>query len=268
MSRGRLASRTGRGDGRNSGAGGNGSLTCASGRSGGRDRGRIAQNGWGVVQHWRGVFAATALVFFAGFTGARGVAGSVERNYKTNFRSAGGWRRLRLRERFVEDFRDGIDSFEATVSQLKIGVGGEVLDDIAEADERGIPLIKPGLREKFVAELPFGLEFAEFGDAFEEEAVGLVAGAIHGELGGAGVFGSEEIGLNDAAAAESPRCVDRFAGDGFFDGAFGIELVVEDLDEAGVFRFFAWFDVIVGGEEAQGGGIGGGTGFTFRRAGT
>ena len=81
-----------------------------------------------------------------------------------------------------------------------------------------------GAMEEFVGELAFGLEFAEFGGRFVEEAVGLGAGAIDGFLDsfGIGIGGvhriedgvsagflanvetNDKAGFDLAAAAQTP----------------------------------------------------------------
>ena len=79
---------------------------------------------------------------------------------------------------------DGVDFGHATV--LVAPVIGHELAGQFFAD--GGPVAEAELREVgagvkgFVAQLAFGLEFAEFGGAFVEEALVECAGAIDGEL--------------------------------------------------------------------------------------
>ena len=123
-------------------------------------------------------------------------------------------------------------------------MSGKVADDIAEADQCGVF----GFREEFEAKVTFGLEAAEFGDAFDEEAMRLIAGTVDHRLGCVHVFAFEEVGFVDAAAAESPGGGNDFDPEGFFDWSFGLELFAEGIDEGCIFGFFSDFDEIGSGE--------------------
>ena len=138
----------------------------------------------------------------------------------------------------------------------------EVTDDIAEADQRGVF----GFRDELETKMAFRLEAAEFGDAFDEEAMGLIAGAVDGGLGGVRVVAFEEVGFNDAASAQTPGSGNDFDGEDFFDGSFGLELLVERIDEGCVFGFFSGFDEVGSGEETESDGVGGDAGSAFGSA--
>jgi hypothetical protein len=122
------------------------------------------------------------------------------------------------------------------------------------------------LREEFVAELALGLEFAEFGGAFVEEAMGLGAGAVDGfldffRLGVHGFHGIEdeasavvepedEVGFDFAAAAETPHGASDFVDQAVFEDALGGEVLADGLVEFDVEVLFVGSDEVRGGEEA------------------
>ena len=109
-----------------------------------------------------------------------------------------------------------------------------------------------------------------------EDAVGLGAGAVDGFLlfFGFGVLhgvedgDSGEVFFDHAAAAETPGGTYEFGGEEFFDGAFGGEFGPEGGADFGVVFGFIFADEVVEGEEAEGEGVFGGTGFTGLGAGS
>ncbi|HXE07817.1 MAG TPA: hypothetical protein VN612_07975, partial [Acidobacteriaceae bacterium] len=86
--------------------------------------------------------------------------------------------------------------------------------------------------EVFEAELTLGLEGEELGEGAVEEAVELRAGAVDGLLGG-GIGRAFGFGFDFAAAAEAPESAPDFGGEGFFDGAGGLEFGADGLIEGG-----------------------------------
>jgi len=98
--------------------------------------------------------------------------------------------------------------------------------------------------EEFLGVVTLGLEAAEFGGAFVEEAVGLGPGAVYGALGlfGAGVVGfhrvifkgGEEIGFYRSAAAETPHGLADFIYEISFEEAYGGQFVQEFAVELAV----------------------------------
>jgi hypothetical protein len=149
--------------------------------------------------------------------------------------------------------------------------------EIADAELGGVGAFV----EIFVAVLAFGLEFAEFGGAFVEEAMVEGAGAIDGELEfglgfmahgvgdwrEVGVVGDE--GLFDfAAASETPHGAADFVDEVVFEDADGGEFGAKLFAEVAVVGFFAGADEVAGGVEAEGGGVQGGDGAAFGSAGS
>jgi hypothetical protein len=131
--------------------------------------------------------------------------------------------------------------------------------------------------EIFVAVLALGLEFAEFGGAFVEQAVGECSCTVDGELEAGGCFllhrvllgWAGEIFFDLAAAAEPPHGAADFVGEIEFEHAYGGEIGVESLGEFGVGGLLVGADEVAGGEEAEGDGVlrgGGFTGFCARAA--
>ena len=121
----------------------------------------------------------------------------------------------------------------------------------------------------------FGLEFAEFGCAFVEEAMGLRSGSIHGELeAGFGVAlhrifrHSGERFFDLGAAAEAPHGSSDFVGEVLFENAGRGQFGLEILSEFVVYRLFAGADEVADGEEAEGDGVLGGDRFTGLCAGS
>src|SRR6185503_6352290 len=116
------------------------------------------------------------------------------------------------------------------------------------------------------AELALGLEGAEFGEGAVEEAVELRAGAVDGLLGG-GIGRAFGFGFDFAAAAEAPESAADFGGEGFFDGAGGLEFGADGLIEGGPDWLFVGEDEVARGEEAGFGGVFGGGRFALFGAG-
>ena len=111
------------------------------------------------------------------------------------------------------------------------------------------------------------LEGPEFGERAVEEAIELRTGAVDGLLGGwiGGAFG---FGLDFAAAAEAPESAADFRGEGFFDGAGGVEFGADGFIEGNPDGLFVGEDEIACGEEAGFGGVFGGGRFALFGAGT
>jgi len=111
------------------------------------------------------------------------------------------------------------------------------------------------------------LEGPEFGERAVEEAIELRTGAVDGLLGGwiGGAFG---FGLDFAAAAEAPESAADFRGEGFFDGAGGVEFGADGFIESNPDGLFVGEDEIARGEEAGFGGVFGGGRFALFGAGT
>jgi hypothetical protein len=141
---------------------------------------------------------------------------------------------------------------------------------VAEAEVRNVGAFAVVV----VAVLTLGLEFAEFGGAFVEEAMSQGTGAVYGELkAGSGFFlhrvllcragvEGDEILFDLAAAAETPHGTADFVGEVEFERADGSEAFLEVLGEFGIGVLFVGADKVTGGKEAEGDGVLGGGCFT------
>ena len=146
------------------------------------------------------------------------------------------------------------------------GYGGNLRSDtvadlfeIAEAEVRNVGASVV----RFVAVDTLGLELAQFGGAFVEDAMGLSAGAIYGQLDFGRGFqlhgieygvGFEKAFFDPGAAAESPHGAADFLDEVVFEDAFGREILDEDCVDLGIESFFAGTDEVV---EVAGWGCGG-----------
>ena len=205
------------------------------------------------VEYCRGVFAAAALVFLAGSAGAWGVARC------SSGRGLGLLCYGRIR-RFCRVYDDGRHE-SSPIDQAERGSVG------ASGHE-------------FVEELAFGLEPAEFGGRFEEQTMGLGAGAVDRVLDafsvGVGdrfirtfhgigdvvltiVETEDQAGFDFAAAAETPGGALDFVDEDVFEDADGGEIVEEGCVEGRIGALFAWADEVAG-EEAESDGVFGGFG--------
>lgn len=135
---------------------------------------------------------------------------------------------------------------------------------------------------RLLAQIAVGLEFAELGQSFAEQAMGLGAGAVDGFLdtdgalvvGFHGVERSDGIGakiagemrFDETAAAQTPGGAKDFQEEDFFEGAGGSEVGVEAGFEGLVVGLFAGTDEVAG-EKAEHDGVPGGFRFTLFRAG-
>ena len=129
------------------------------------------------------------------------------------------------------------------------------------------PVADAAVGGDFIAIAALGLEAAEFGGVFVEEARGLIAGAVYGELafrvGGLGLHGVIRLGgwlggefaFEFAAAAEAPHGSQDFFDEAAFEhalrGEFGDYGILKVSIEGLLFRK----DVIGGGIETGGGGV-------------
>ena len=211
------------------------------------------------MAHGRCCSAAAAFVFFAGIAGARCVSCYLVYRWSRGCRRrSSGFTKRTLG--FGSGFRllcfgglvCGVVSGQGFVEGLEVGD--------AEVGDVGF------LREEFVAELALGLEFAEFGGAFVEEAVGLGSGAVDRFLdffgvGAHGFHGIEdeasavvepehEVGFDFTAAVETPHGSADFGGEVVFEDALGGEIGVDGLVEFGVKVLLVGSDEVRGGEEA------------------
>ena len=120
----------------------------------------------------------------------------------------------------------------------------------------------------FAALLAFGLEFAKFGGAFVQQAVGLGTGAVdrvldsegtafiglHGvhDEDGVVVETEQETGFHLAAAAETPCGAADFFDESVFESPDGSEFAFEIGLEFDVVGLFVGADEVASGEEAEG----------------
>jgi len=220
------------------------------------------------VENCRSVLAAAALMFFAGTAGAGGAAGRLRASTKRT-RGFVGWERpgrIRGGEHGVDGGIVGEFLFAKFGYSLLVYVFLNYVN-VAQAEHGDVgAFIEPG-----VAVLALGLELAEFGGAFVEEAVREGAGAIDGELEFCGgflvhriveIFEIAETFFNLATAAESPHDAADFVDEVEFEGAFGNEAFLEVPGEFGVGVVLVGPDEVAGGEEAKADGVLGGGGFT------
>ena len=130
----------------------------------------------------------------------------------------------------------------------------------------------------------FGLEFAEFGGALVEQAVGLGAGAVDGVLDFVDVaFGGfhgvhdvdrvvveaeEHASLDLTATAETPCGAADFFDESVFEGTDRGEFAFEIGLKFGVVGFFRGADEVASGEETEGDAVEGGCCFACFGAGT
>jgi hypothetical protein len=141
-----------------------------------------------------------------------------------------------------------------------------------EAEDGGVEV----RRQKFDAELTFGLEAAQFGRGAMEVAMGLSAGAVdgllrvvqHGIKSALGSPGRYHAGLNGGTAAQTPGGVNDFGGQDLLDCAFGREVCLEAGAEAGVEILLLGADKIATGIESGGYCVTGDTRLAFGGAGT
>jgi Uma2 family endonuclease len=219
----------------------------ASNMSWGVDPGRLR----GFSEDWRGVFPATALVFFARTAGARGRArdlGGARTRFaiRTQFGGLGrrGFRRMRLwfaiRTQGGVLGEDGVELFEE--------FGRWLCEEVEVGNGVGR---RYTIRSQF--RRPSGLEAAELVDASVEDAGGAGAGALDGaaEFVG-GVVEVGKAGVGGVAVAETPGGGGDLGDEGFFEEAGGVELGPHGLAEVGVDEALSWFYVVGLGVEAEG----------------
>lgn len=135
--------------------------------------------------------------------------------------------------------------------------------DVAYAEGGGVDTVGGD----FVAIAALGLEAAKFGGVFVEEAGGLVARAVDGELAfRVGGFGLRRVlrwggglrgvfGFEFLAAAEAPHGSQDFFGEAALEHAFGGEFGYYGILKVCVDGLFFGKNVVVGGVEAGGGGV-------------
>ena len=120
----------------------------------------------------------------------------------------------------------------------------------------------------FVAVVALGLEAAEFGGVFVEEARGLIAArgameswrfewAVSGCMGSSGWAGwlGGEFAFEFAAAGEAPHGSEDFFDEATFEHAFAGEFGYCGILKVGVEGLFFGEDVVAGGVEAGGSGV-------------
>lgn len=231
------------------------------------------------MQDWRGIGSAAALVFFAGTAGAWGVAGDLGLFCRKRIRQ------FLIRQDFAVFFRELFVAIEIFPEGIDVGLTERRCGLVMHAFDDCTPVAKAKIgaagfaAEVFAAVLAFSVEFAQLGDAAVEKAMGLSAGAIHGQLGVGSGFVLQRVerersaGFNHGsfdftAAAEAPHGATDFIDEVVLETAFGLELGAEGLVESIVFGLLAGADEVFRGEEAVFGGIARGRGFAGLGAGS